>query len=155
MIQHIEQVGLAFYRRRDPAQTRRRESKLGSDAHHDLGLSIGDHIVAIFFDVDDGVEREHASPEDPFTLSIDLLYSTETDPAAAEAAARSAAEAITAVFRDRCFDKANGRWRGIELLACTPISDEALTYAMSLRLKRWNAEYISLRADPAQPMIDE
>jgi len=116
---------------------------------------LGNHIVAVFFDVDEGTEREHANATDPFTLSIDLLYSTDTDPAAAEAAAATAAGAITAAFRDRCFDKATSKWRGIELLACTPISDEALTYAMSLRLKRWNADYISLRAEPAQPMVVE
>jgi hypothetical protein len=49
------------------------------------------------------------------------------------------------------FDNKAQRWSAIELLHCTPISDEALTYAMSLRLKRWNADYISLRADPVQP----
>ena len=116
---------------------------------------LGNHIVAVFFDVDEGIEREHANATDPFTLSIDLLYSTDTEPAAAEAAAATAAGAITAAFRDRCFDKATSKWRGIELLACTPISDEALTYAMSLRLKRWNADYISLRAEPVQPMVVE
>jgi hypothetical protein len=112
---------------------------------------LGNHIVAVFFDVDEAVEREHANPNDPFTLSIDLLYSTDTDPAAAEDAAGTAAKEITAAFRDRCFDKATNKWQGIELLACMPISDVALTYAMSLQLKRWNADYISLRAEPAQP----
>jgi hypothetical protein len=116
---------------------------------------LGNHIVAVFFDVDEGIEREHANSNDPFTLSIDLLYSTDTDPTAAEAAAATAAESITAAFRGRCFDKATNKWRGIELLACTPISDQALTYAMSLRLKRWNADYISLRAEPVQPMVVE
>jgi hypothetical protein len=115
----------------------------------------GDYIVAIFFDVDEGLEREHANADDPFTLSIDLLYSTEADPTAAETAASTAAKAIDAAFHDRCFDKANSRWRGIELVACTPISDEALTYAMSLKLQRWNADYISLRGEPVQPMMDE
>jgi hypothetical protein len=116
---------------------------------------LGDHILSVFFDVDEGVEREHENAGDPFTLSIDLLYSTDTDPDAAEAAARTAAEAIIAAFRDRCFDKKTNKWRAIELLGCTPISDEALTYAMSLKLKRWNADHISLRAEPAQPMIVE
>jgi hypothetical protein len=116
---------------------------------------LGNHIVAVFFDVDEGVERAHESADDPFTLSIDLLYSTGIDPTAAEVAATQAAEKIKKVFRDRCFDAKSQRWTAIELVECTPISDEALTYAMSLRLKRWSADYISLRADPAQPMIDE
>lgn len=116
---------------------------------------LGNHIVAVFFDVDDGVDREHDNADDPFTLSIDLLYSTETNPAAAEAAARTAADAIAAAFRERCFDMATNKWRGIELVACTPVSDEALTYAMSLKLKRWNADHISLRAEPAKAVIAE
>jgi hypothetical protein len=116
---------------------------------------LSEYIVAVFFDVDEGSEREHANLDDPFTLSIDLLYSTETDPTAAETAASTAAKAIDGAFRDCCFEKVKSRWRGIELLACTPISDESLTYAMSLRLKRWNADYISLRVEPAQPMIEE
>src|SRR6266566_3772446 len=62
---------------------------------------------------------------------------------------------IKTAFHDRCFDKQTNKWRNIELLNCTPISDEALTYAMSLKLKRWNADYISLRAEPAQLMITE
>jgi hypothetical protein len=114
---------------------------------------LGTHIVAVFFDVDEGYEREHESVDDPFSLAIDLLYSTDTDANAAEAEARSAAEAITGAFQDRCLDKPTNKWRWIELLACTPISDEALTYALSRRLKRWNADYISLRSQPLQPMV--
>ena len=62
-------------------------------------------------------------------------------------------EAIITAFRERCFDQKTNKWREIELLECTPISDESLTYAMSLKLKRWNADHISLRAEPVQPMV--
>jgi hypothetical protein len=116
---------------------------------------LGNHIIAVFFDVDEGVDRDTKNAEEPFTLSIDLLYSTENEPVAAEAAARKAAEAITSVFHERCFDTKTNKWHAIELLGCAAISDEILTYSMSLRLKRWNADYISLRAEPPQPMIAE
>ena len=44
-------------------------------------------------------------------------------------------------------------WQWIELLGCEPISDEAMTYAMSTQLKKWNMDYLSLRADPPiEPM---
>jgi hypothetical protein len=115
---------------------------------------LGNHILAVFFDVDEGIELDHED-DDPFTLSIDLLYSTAFNPAAAEAAASRAAEAIKTAFHERCFDPKAGRWRGIELLGSSAIADQALTYAMSLKLKRWNADYISLRAEPVQPMITE
>jgi len=116
---------------------------------------LGTHIVAIFFDVDERMEREHESDQDPFTLSIDLLYSPEIDPTTSEAAARKAAEAITGAFRDRCFDTKTNQWSAIEVLGCMPISDEALTYSMSLRLRRWNADYISLRAEPPQQIVGD
>jgi hypothetical protein len=80
-------------------------------------------------------------------LRIDLLYSTEEDPVAAREAVEKAAASMSAAFRDRCFVPGTG-WQWIELLGCEPISDEALTYAMSTQLKRWNMDYLSLRADP-------
>jgi hypothetical protein len=108
---------------------------------------LGTHLVAIFFDVDEGKEVERNGPDDPYMLGIDLLYSTESDPAAALSAAEQAASAISAAFRERCFIAGKG-WQEIELLECEPISDEAMSYAMSTRLKRWNADYLSLRAEP-------
>jgi hypothetical protein len=115
---------------------------------------LGNHIIAVFFDVDEGRERDH-NDGDPFTLSIHILYSTSADHHAAHSAANSAAQAITAAFLDRCFDKQANKWQGIELLECSAIADDALTYAMSLQLKRWNADHVSLRAEPVQPMLEQ
>jgi hypothetical protein len=109
-------------------------------------------LVAVFFDVDDGTEQDRKGENDLYGLRIDLLYSTENDPAVAQEAAEKAAAAIAAAFRERCFDAVAG-WKWIELLGCEAISDEAMTYAMSTQLKRWNMDYLSLRADPpAEPM---
>lgn len=116
---------------------------------------LGNYIIAVFFDIDEGEEIAHLNEDDPFTLSIALLYSTEADPLGAEAAAQEAAKAIAAAFGDRCFDTKTNKWQAIEFLGCEPIADEALTYAMSLKLKRWNADHISLRAEPAQPVISD
>jgi len=113
---------------------------------------LGKYLLAVFFDVDEGVERDRKGERDLYALRIDLLYSTEDDPAAALEAAEKAAAAIAAAFRERCFDAASG-WKWVELVGCEPISDEAMTYAMSTHLKRWNMDYLSLRADPqAEPM---
>lgn len=109
-------------------------------------------LVAVFFDVDDGTEQDWKGENDLYGLRIDLLYSTENDPAVAQETAEKAAAAIAAAFRERCFDAVAG-WKWIELLGCEAISDEAMTYAMSTQLKRWNMDYLSLRADPpAEPM---
>jgi len=108
--------------------------------------------MAIFFDVDEGEEIERQGAEDVYVLRIDLLYSTERDPIAAGNAAEQAASAIAAAFRDRCFVAGKG-WEWLELASCEAISDQAMTYLMSTQLKKWNADYLSFRADPpAEPM---
>ena len=128
---------------------------------NDIGVSkriakilepLGKHLVAVFFDVDEGVEHVRNGAGDLYVLRIDILYSTEEDPAAALEAAEKAVASIAAAFRERCFDPATG-WKWIELAGCEPVSDEAMTYAMSTQLKRWNMDYLSLRGDPpAEPM---
>jgi len=113
---------------------------------------LGTHLIAIFFDVDEGKELERKGSDDLYMLRIDLLYSTERDPVAALDAAEEAASAISGAFRERCFVAGKG-WQGLELVSCEPIADEAMTYAMSTQLKKWNADYLSLRADPpTEPM---
>jgi hypothetical protein len=115
---------------------------------------LGQYLVALFFDVDEGEERNRKGEKDLYGLRIDILYSTEHDPVASQEAAEKAAAAIAAAFRERCFDAASG-WKWIELVGCEPISDEAMPYAMSVQLKRWNMDYLSLRADPpVEPMRD-
>ncbi|MGO9487227.1 MAG: hypothetical protein ACLPX9_22065 [Rhodomicrobium sp.] len=115
---------------------------------------LGDDIIAVFFDVDEGgdaVERE--GPVDPYTLSISLLYGTVRDPAAAADVADKAASQIRSAFNKAFFVAEKNLWQNIELLECEPISDEALTYALSVRMKRWNLDYISLRETPEGAMV--
>jgi len=113
---------------------------------------LGKHLVAVFFDVDEGAEQVRHGEKDLYVLRIDLLYSTEEDPGAALEAAEKAVRSISAAFRERCFDAVDG-WKWIELVGCDAVSDEAMTYAMSTQLKRWNMDYLSLRAEPpAEPM---
>lgn len=115
---------------------------------------LGKYLIAVFFDVDEGEEKERNGEADFYVLQIDLLYATDEDPAIAQEAAEKAAASITAAFRDRCFDPASG-WKWIELSGCEPIADQGMTYAQSTQLKQWNMDYLSLRGDPApEPMLD-
>jgi hypothetical protein len=116
-------------------------------------LNLWAHIWSpFFFDVDGGEEAERKGADDWYTLRIDLLHSTEEDPVAAREAAEKDAASISAAFRERCVVPGKG-WQWIELLGCEPISDQAMTYLMSTQLKRWNMDYLSLRADPpAEPI---
>jgi hypothetical protein len=115
---------------------------------------LGKHMIAVFFDVDEGLEKVRNGETDLYQLRIDLLYSTDEDPAIAQEAAEKAAASITAAFRDRCFDSVAG-WKWIELVGCEPIADQAMTFAQSTQLKQWNMDYLSLRGDsPAEPMLE-
>jgi hypothetical protein len=90
---------------------------------------------------------------DPYTLGIYLLFSTETDPEAAESAAEEAKSAIVEAFERRCFSGKTGEWSHIELIECQTISDQAMTVQQAESFKRWSADHISLRADPPQAML--
>jgi hypothetical protein len=115
----------------------------------------GEYIPAVFFDVDEGQEVEHAGPEDTYRVTITLLYLTDTDAEIAERAAEKAKERIEEIFRSRCSVKGAGvEWRWIELQGVEIISDEAMTYAQSLNLTRWQADHVSLRAVPPQPIAN-
>lgn len=116
----------------------------------------GNHIAAVFFDVDGGTENARNGANDPYELVVTLLYATDTDPAAAQIAATKTAEAIQSIFEARCRIKKDGNdiWTWIELVDIEVISDEALSYAQSQLLKKWQADHISLRTEPEQPIFE-
>lgn len=115
----------------------------------------GKYIPAVYFDVDDGKELLRQGADDPYKLIVTLLYSTDEDIEVAEEAADQAARRVKEIFRSRCIAKDESgveKWRWIELQDVEVMSDRALTYAQSLYLTRWQADHISLRADPQQPI---
>jgi hypothetical protein len=111
-------------------------------------------IVAMYFDVDKGEEVHHEGKADPYELLIYLLYTGRDDPQCLEKA-EAAAKKINELFQAKFFDKASKSWSNVELEGCIPVSDEAMTYAQSFALKRWNGDHISLRAEPQQPLDDD
>jgi hypothetical protein len=114
----------------------------------------GDHILAIYFDVDDGEEVAHNGPDDPYKLTISLLYSTEVAPAEAEAAATEAAKAIRSAFKSKCCTD-GVHWKWIELADCEVLADTVMTVVQASFLKKWQTEYISFRSDPPEEMLGQ
>ena len=112
----------------------------------------GKMITALFFDVDEGLEVAHTSPDDIYVLDIILLHATEPDSGAAESATLKAKSEIENAFRKKLFNKESGTWQQIELRHCDVISEEALTYRESQILKKWRLDQISLRSAPQQPL---
>jgi hypothetical protein len=105
--------------------------------------STSEDIIAVFFDVDQGVEIARHGPADVYELAIYLLYSVEKDPDKARGVATKAAAEITSVFEQQF--RVGQEWQNIQLVHCLPISEEAMTARMDRMLKRWNLDYVSLK----------
>lgn len=114
----------------------------------------GEHIAAIFFDIDDGKEETRIDPSDTYTLDIFLVYTTALDPEKAQAAAEEACRRIEVAFQKKLLAP-TGKWTFIELRDCSVISDEALSYKQSTLFKQWRLEQLSLRKDPHEPMLED
>jgi hypothetical protein len=113
---------------------------------------VGNHIIAVFFDVDEGEEKDRNGADDVYGLYIYLLYNTQDDEPAARKAVEKAAGEITKLFSERCC--AGGEWRWIKLEGCEAISDNAMTYVQSTYLRTADMEYLSFRGDgPPGPML--
>jgi hypothetical protein len=112
---------------------------------------LGSIIVAMYVDIDKGEEVNREGEDDPYNLLIYLLYTVENDLEGLEKA-QATADSIGKLFRDKFYKSATRTWKNVELEGCIPISDQAMTYAESVNLTRWNADYISLHADPPQPV---
>lgn len=110
------------------------------------------HVLAVFFDVDEGVEVIRHDPEDVYQLRIMLLYDSTKDEPTAFAAGAKAAAAIEDAFENAFFDGV--KWQQIQLLSCEAVSDSVMTIAESRLLKRWRLDHMSLADEPQQPMLD-
>lgn len=113
----------------------------------------GEHVLAVYFDLDNGEEHERNGPDDLYQLTITLLYDSEKDEEAAHAAAQKAASAIEEAFEAALYS--NSKWRDINLLSCDTVSDNAMSVAASRMLKQWRLDHMSLREDPPQVMLPQ
>jgi hypothetical protein len=112
----------------------------------------GDHIRALLFDIDKGEDVERKTPDDLYRLGVVVLYDSLRDEHAAFAAATVAADALEVIF-EAAFKAPTGAWQNIELEYCDPISDTAMTVAMSETLKQWRLEYLSMQDELPAPML--
>jgi hypothetical protein len=114
----------------------------------------GNHIIAVFFDVDEGEEKDRNGADDVYGLYVYLLYNTQDDEAAARKAVENVAGEITKMFTARCC--ADGQWQWIKLEGCEAISDNAMTYVQSTYLRTRDMDYLSFRGDgPPGPMLQQ
>ena len=110
--------------------------------------SLGEDILGVYFQLDDGELIERKEAEDTYTLAIYLLYSTGGNFEKAKKNSEEASKKIIKMFKKRLLDD-EGRWQFIELVHCAPISDQEMSIAESVLLKRLDLDYVSLR-DPSR-----
>lgn len=111
-----------------------------------------EHVRALLFDLDDGLDVERQEPDDRYRLGIYVLYDSSIDEAMAAAAAEKTAAQLETLFNE-AFHHTPGGWTGIELIYCDPLSDGAITVVQAAALKQWRLEHMSLRDDPPQAML--
>lgn len=114
----------------------------------------GDLIAGVFLDVDEGEDVTRNGAADTYTLDITILHTAEPDFMAAEKAATAAAKSIETAFKEKLFVPTK-TWKHIELRSCEAVSESVMSYLEFKRLKRWRLDYISLAADPQQPVLAE
>ena len=115
--------------------------------------SAGKHVLAVYFEVDDGNEVSRQGPDDVYELRVTLLYDGGENEADAYDAAQKAADAIESDFEGAY--RSEGSWKWIRLAACDAVSDQVLTVAQSRMMKQWRLEHMSLEDEPQQPMLDD
>ncbi len=114
---------------------------------------LGALISAMYFDLDKGEEIVRGEGE-AFELLILLMYIEDGDADTLTKVSKAAIE-IDKLFREKFFNPKNGIWTSIELEGCEVISDYAMSVAQANSLRKWNGDFISLRADPQQTVVDE
>lgn len=108
----------------------------------------GEHIIAIYFDVDGGEQIPRVGPEDVYELRISLLYDSTRDEEQAFSFAKKACDELVDLF-EKYYVK-DSHWSQIRLASCEAISDNAMTVAQSRHLKAWRLDHLSLQETPQQ-----
>lgn len=115
---------------------------------------VGNLLSAVYFDVDGGKEIDHVDGS-PYELQIVLVYPPGDDPEMAGDELENLAAVIATLFEERHFDQTTGKWNGVTLKQCMSISEDDLRVSRARLLTQWRLEYMTLKADEAQPGASE
>src|SRR5262249_47542853 len=88
---------------------------------------LSDHLVGVYFDLDDGEELKRSGKSDLYGLHITLVYRVDEDPGAALNAAEKAATTVIETFRKECF--VDGDWQWVQLHGCEVRSEAVWSLA--------------------------
>ena len=109
----------------------------------------GNLLSAIYFSVDGGKEIDH-SDGSAYDLKIVIAYPPGDDPEQTADKVEQLEAAIDALFTEKLYNSASGKWLGIALTACMSISEDDLPVSQARLLSQWRLEYMTLKADEEQ-----
>lgn len=120
-------------------------------SHYKLGDKLatlmkkdGEHISNVYFDLDQGAQKNH-SDGTPYQLSIVLAFLPGEDPEATQNAMDALADRIQVSFEQKLFNSATGDWHDICLKQCMAISEDDMTLSQARRLQPWRLEHLSIK----------
>lgn len=109
-----------------------------------------DHIIAVFFDLDEGRNVE-LPDEEPYILRIVVAYDAIDGGTDARVSSEEAAESIKALFHS-CFGPPEEATT-IILDSCTAVADINLPLSDIRKMDQWRLEYVSIQDDPQSPFL--
>lgn len=133
----------------DPFVRRLAKSKV------DKGLAkliepLGQHISAVYFDVDGGKELDRTDGS-AYELRIVLVYPLGDEPDEVADKVEAIEGPIETLFAGKYYDSGSDTWNGITLRGCMSISEDDLTVSKARLLTQWRLEHMTLKADEEQP----
>ncbi|MDA9523383.1 hypothetical protein XI06_24645 [Bradyrhizobium sp. CCBAU 11434] len=134
-----------YHRSIFPDEFDRRLKERPAETHKKIANAIkgtGTDLLAVLFDIDTGKAVVHEGPDDPYALSILLVYNVSEDPVRAAATATKAASLIKSLFRQYYFR--DRKWRNIELRECIAVSADAISLYQLRTTKPWHFDYLEV-----------
>lgn len=106
-----------------------------------LAKTHGRHIRALYFDVDDNQLVERRGTDEPYALSIYVVYPSDTN----DAEAGDFAVRLKQIFAKAFCHQATNEWAGIQLTSCDAVSEDTFPLSLALSSKPWRVDHRSYR----------
>ncbi|QWG15126.1 hypothetical protein KMZ29_10950 [Bradyrhizobium sediminis] len=134
-----------YHRAIFPDEFDRRLKERPAEVHKKIASTIkatGTDLIAVLFDIDSGKDEKHGEADDPYALTIILVYNVSEDPGRAQASANKAASTIKSLFRQYYYS--DKKWKNIELRVCLPVSADSISLHQLRSTRPWNFDYLDI-----------
>lgn len=109
-----------------------------------------EHIVGVFFGLEEQRHQE-LSPDEPYFLTITLVYNSDEGAGEARESVEAAAREISDIF-DSVYPDLDSK-DVVKLDSCDAVADQMFSLADLNKVDQWRLEYISLEDSPQTEFI--